>query len=476
MKKTFTTTLPERAGALETVAEVVSSAGANITRISYNRAVDAHTAFVEVEGDDEQLSMIAQGLDRLGYTSAGDAVEGVVLFEFSPDDRVGGILPLLRLIRQCGYSISYVSGGWLPDNRETIRIGILAKSGEGLSSFINSASRICRVKLLDYDKSSKSLDNTVFYISFANEIASKMGLDERAKRRFTVNANLIMQILEAKGIAPQATFEQVGNFADCIKEGIANFNARVTEYKGEAGARIVLVEPPCGSNVCVLDRGHGLVAVDGGFECFADQTINLLRREIPGFDATEKYALLTHADVDHCGVLNSFDEIILNKKCYDQFEAESHGRYGFRERIPSHKPYVRISALLCGYHTPNLQKMRVLGGKSQKQTELMEYLGNVSRAGFCFEVYEGIGGHIDGECVFIERNERLVFAGDLMYNMNGFTKEQARFNRIAPFLLSSVDTSVSNAAMERRAILGLLTPGKWTVFGGHGAPIEHTVR
>ena len=113
---------------------------------------------------------------------------------------------------------------------------------------------------------------------------------------------------------------------------------------------------------------------------------------------------------------------------------------------------------------------------AQKQTELMEYLGNVSRAGFCFEVYEGIGGHIDGECVFIERNERLVFAGDLMYNMNGFTKEQARFNRIAPFLLSSVDTSVSNAAMERRAILGLLTPGKWTIFGGHGAPIEHTVR
>ena len=81
MKKTFTTTLPERAGALEAVAEVVSSAGANITRISYNRAVDAHTAFVEVEGDDEQLSMIAQGLDRLGYTSAGDAVEGVVLFD-----------------------------------------------------------------------------------------------------------------------------------------------------------------------------------------------------------------------------------------------------------------------------------------------------------------------------------------------------------------------------------------------------------
>ena len=78
-----------------------------------------------------------------------------------------------------------------------------------------------------------------------------------------------------------------------------------------------------------------------------------------------------------------------------------------------------------------------------------------------------------GETVFIERRKRILFTGDIIVNIKGFTREQAKFNSLAPFLMTSVDTDPALAALERDEIKKLLEPGKWLIFGGHGAPLEY---
>ena len=202
MRRTFSTYLPEEAGARERAAEVVSSEGADIVRLSYNRAVDAHTVFIEAEGSEEQIERIKQRFNAMGYFDGERNFVGVVLFEFNLPDGTNDILPLLRLIKRFGFNISYVSAGSAEGNRQTVKMGLLVENNEDVSPFINRAAELCSVKVLDYDKSSKTLDNTVFYLSFAGDIARKMRLDERSQRLLTVNANFIMQILEDKGIAP----------------------------------------------------------------------------------------------------------------------------------------------------------------------------------------------------------------------------------------------------------------------------------
>ena len=110
--------------------------------------------------------------------------------------------------------------------------------------------------------------------------------------------------------------------------------------------------------------------------------------------------------------------------------------------------------------------------KQEKQEQPIEYIGCVDCEGLHFEAYEGMGGHVAGETVFIERAHRLVFTGDIFVNLKDFTPEQASFNRLAPYLMTSVDSDPSMAAKERKAVMELLGKGEWLLIGGHGAALH----
>ena len=55
---------------------------------------------------------------------------------------------------------------------------------------------------------------------------------------------------------------------------------------------------------------------------------------------------------------------------------------------------------------------------------------------------------------------------------NGY-REQAEYNRYAPVLMTSVDTDPALCAEERKAVMQKLVPGKWKIFGSHGAMKEY---
>ena len=67
MKRTFITRLPNKAGAFLKATRIVAQSGANITRVSYNKAVDLHVLFLEVSGSQAQLDTIAVRLNDVGY-------------------------------------------------------------------------------------------------------------------------------------------------------------------------------------------------------------------------------------------------------------------------------------------------------------------------------------------------------------------------------------------------------------------------
>ena len=55
------------------------------------------------------------------------------------------------------------------------------------------------------------------------------------------------------------------------------------------------------------------------------------------------------------------------------------------------------------------------------------------------------------------------------------TPEQARYNRYAPILMTSVDTDPALCALERKTTLQRLGAGKWQIFGAHGGGKEYEV-
>ena len=469
MKKTYVTTVPDQTGVFLQASRVIAGLGLNITRVSYNRAIDAHTLFIEVEGRRSLLEKATEQLAEIGYLQSQRNRGTVVLAEFRLRDVPGSVTEVLELIRQYGFNISYLSSKGNGTGWQLFKMGLFVEQPEQFSAFLSEASRLCPVRLINYDTTEKVLDNSVFYISFANELAQQMDLPEERRTELLIDANQVMQMLDERGESFHKTFEYIRGFGDALARCRGDaFQPRLSEYDFGPDLHLLLIEPPCGSNTCILRHQGQYLYIDTGYACYRQEMLALLRHLLPDFDTAPRSALITHADVDHCGLLDLFDTVYLSKKTRDSLLMERTRRGGFRERNPLHAPYARICKTLTAYQPAAPETLRVLGGVSASQTRLLEQIARWRFGTLDFQVWEGQGGHLPGELVLVERDRRLVFTGDIFINIHELTDRQAQYNRYAPYLMTSVDTNPALCAQEREELRRVLGPGTWYVFGGHG--------
>ncbi len=106
----------------------------------------------------------------------------------------------------------------------------------------------------------------------------------------------------------------------------------------------------------------------------------------------------------------------------------------------------------------------------------MEQIGFFDFGELHFEVYQGKGGHLQGETVLIDYDKKISFTGDIYVNVHGMTPQQAEYNKYAPVLMTSVDTDPELCKEERNAIIQRLGVGEWKIFGSHGQMKEYNLR
>lgn len=475
MKKTYITTMPDHVGAFLRASRCIAQLGLNITRVSYNKAIDVHTLFIEAEGSEAELALATQQLREIGYLQGGGQTGQVILVECKLPDAPGTITDMVELIGRYGFNISYMSSQADGSGYQPFKLGLLVEDSERFAEFLTAAARLCPVRVLNYDRTEKILDNSVFYVSFATELAARMGLDAASRSDLVFNANRIMQMLDERSEPFHRTFEYIRGFADALAQGRGEgFQPRVTRHDLGPDLHLTLIEPPCGSNTCILRHQGRYLFIDTGYACYRQEMLALLRQQIPNLDTCGKEALITHADVDHCGLLDLFSTVYMSQKSADSLLAER-TTGGFREANPLHAPYIQICKLLTGYRPPDPETMVVIGGSSEPVEHPLEPIGSFSFGALHFDLYEGQGGHLPGEVVLVERQRRLVFTGDILINIRDTIPQQAAYNRFAPYLMTSVDTDPRLCALERRALPDILGSGSWSIFSGHGYRKELTI-
>ena len=477
MKKTYITTMPDHIGAFLKASECFASLGVNITRVSYNKAVDSHTLFIDAEGDEAQLEKADKELEKIGYLKPVQNGRSIVLLEFMLRDVPGSVTRALRLIHRYRLNISYISSQENGSAYQAFKMGLFVESEEKLRDFLNEAQEICPVRVLDYNRSERVFDNSIFYQSFVSGLMKLTDLPEKSRDSLLVNSNVVMQLLDENGLSPFKTFESISRFAELLSKCRGDaFSPRITEHRVTDDTKITLIEPPCGSNTAVIQSGGDALFVDCGYALYRDEMLAVFRRILPDFDSLRKRIFVTHADVDHCGLLPLFDEILTSGKTKECLELEYKGENGFREQNPLHRPYVNICKALTFYQPPEPEKIRALWDTNVEQAAPLAQIGFFSFGELHFEVYQGKGGHLPGETVLIDYDHHIAFTGDIYINIHGMTREQAEYNKYAPVLMSGVDTDPGLCAAERNAILQRLGAGGWKIFGAHGMMKEYDIK
>ncbi len=477
MKKTYITTMPNHIGAFLKASRCFAELGINITRVSYNKAIDSHTLFIDADGTSEQLEKADIQLREIGYLQSDKNVKNIVLLEFRLKDIPGSVTDVLALINEFDFNISYISSQENGSDYQLFKMGLFVDDAEKISEFLTNAQKLCQVRIIDYNHTEKIYDNSIFYNSFVSEIAKNTGLSDEQRNNLLINTNLAMQTLDEQGLSPYRTFDSIGRFAELLatSKGVS-FLPRITNHRITENTEIILIEPPCGSNTAIIKSDKDILFIDCGYACYKDEMERIFRQLLPDFDTMKKTVLITHADLDHCGLLPYFDEIIASEKSAECLFAEFEGADGFREKNRLHKPYINICKILTEYSPPSPDKIKIIHkGRDVENNIPLVQTGFFNFGDLNFEVYEGKGGHLVGEIVLIDYKNHIAFTGDIFINIHGLTAEQAKYNQYAPILMTSVDTDPKLCNVERQAIMQRLGTGKWQIFGAHGYKKEYCV-
>ena len=476
MKKTYVTSMPNHIGAFLKASKCFSALGINITRVSYNKAVDSHTLFIDAEGTEDLLKKADIELEKIGYLQSNANKTSVVLIEFCLEDVPGSVTSILTLINDFNFNISYISSQENGTDYQHFKMGLYVDDLDKISEFLTEAEKLCRVRVIDYNSSEKVYDNSIFYNTYVMGLSKTMGLSEEVSRELLVHVNLAMQTLDEQGLSPYRTFDSISKFAELLgaSKGKA-FMPRISTHKISDNTEITLIEPPCGSNTIVIKSNDKVLFVDSGYACYSDEMLEVIKKIVPDFDTIKKTILVTHADVDHCGLLPIFDEVIASPKTALCLKNEYLGNDGYREKNPLHKPYINICKILTSYNPTDPEKITALWNDVESLTEPLTQIGFFDFEELHFEVYEGKGGHLPGEIVLIDYAKHIAITGDVYINVHGLTPKQAEYNQYAPILMTSVDTDPKLCAEERKAVIDRLGVGKWQIFGAHGFKKDYSV-
>ncbi len=477
MKRSFMTRLPDTSGAFLLASRIILAHGGNMVRASYNKAVDTHTLFLDVEGDEAALDGIERELTSAGFLKEENTAK-VVLVEIQVPNEPGGVIPVLEALNKRNVSISYLSSQ-ASGKTAPLKMGLYIEEPSVIDNLLVELSAICPVRILSYDAGETKLDNTVFYLTFADEMRELLSLTDEQTREFIYYANRAMQQLDEKGEPHSKTFEYVSRFAHFVAEhsGTAH-DCRTTCQRLTDRVSATVLEPPCGSNVTVLEdlQTRALLVIDGGFSRYAPQTLQHLRTLFPGFDTRKKEMLLTHSDSDHTGIWPAFDAIWCTRRTADCFAGEHIGLPCPREENPNMEPYYHLSKLITGYAPPALSRLCMLDTEACDDRAPLSKVGKFRFGDLDFDVYQGNGGHVPGETVLLDERHRIGVTGDDYINAKDMTAPQKEFNRLAPYLARSVNQD----SVKYRAILQtlrhMLDGDGWLLLPGHGAIIPRDQR
>lgn len=481
--KSFVTSMPDKSGMFLRASRIIANHNGNIVRVSYNKAVDLHMLFIDVEASRDALIEIEKGLSDIGYINKKINETRVIEVVVRIPDKPGAVLPVLEILNSYDINISYMNSRSGSNPYQDFKFGLLIEDPDIIKTLLDSISKAYPVNIIECESSEENLDNTVVYIRLANEMQKLLDLSTEKTMQFISESNRILQVLQSEGENAGKVFDYIRRFARSVSSYRGdNFKTDIQKIKLSRLVTLYSIQPYCGSNTYLFVSPDKLLLIDTGYAIYADEMQKVFKNLVSDWDERKKEIYITHADVDHCGLLAclSNTEIYVNEKSAENFKRQHDGLPDYREQIELHLGYSKISQIISGYVVPDVNKMKILDSGTQREHDSLIAIGKMTIGDMDFDILEGSGGHLYGEMVYVCRKAGIVFTGDILVNISGFSRERAEFNSLAPYLMKTVNVNSEKAKEMRRQVMELIqsvseeNARPCIICGGHG-PVSELV-
>jgi len=472
--------MPDDPGSLHKAAEIITKYSGNINRIQFDRRIDPGTVFFEVTATGESYAEITRDLAAIGYLQTSLRPLSFLKFcIYIPQHKSGTLFEFLQFTTAAGANIAFIDfddRGRHPD-RLTVSLN-LEQSGI-VDTLLDQLKSRYRIDILEYDTTGKHLDDTVFYVRYAQAVREIIGESEEAFiLSFLADTNHIAQELMERGCDPRQVFESVLLTGRTMRETTGErFYADVQKIAVPGGITIFCFQVPCGGNVFVIDTPAERVIVDTGYGIYHDDVMTMLSHYGLCDERQVSRIIVTHADADHCGAAGYFTAPVLMHHGTRTIMETNNRAYGSRnESSVLEAFYTKMINLFSKFEVP--RDVRCFPESTGSTQGIFPVIDRLRIGDLELEVLDGLGGHTYGQVFLFSPDYGLLFAADTVINFTSLTKDRADYSSLAAFLVTSVNVDSERARQERRALLELAQETdermqahgrRCLIFGGHGA-------
>ncbi|HOC84160.1 MAG TPA: MBL fold metallo-hydrolase [Methanoculleus sp.] len=478
-KYSFIARMPDEPGALHRAADIVKSYSGNINRIQYDRRIDPATVFFEVTATPETYVQMKEDLHAIGYLQETLPALGFLKFSLYLPHQPGSLFELLTYITGAGANIAYIDFDDRRCDPGRVTISLNIEKTAIVESLLDRLKSRYRLDIIEYDMTGEKLDDTVFYVRFAQAVRGLVGTAEDGfLLSFLHDVNHIVQELNSLGQDPKEVFESILATGRTLRNTTGDrFYADLQRIRLSDAVEVFCFQMPCGGNIFLLRAPDETVMIDTGYGIYHEDVMRMFRHYgLPNQQGIGR-VYITHADADHCGAGGFSGEKVHTHAGSLAIIRQANRAYGSRsESSILEEVYTTVINLFSRFtppENPDLFPAEMIGMRS-----IFPVLARVKVHDIEFEVLESLGGHLHGQVYLFCPGHGIVFTADTLINFGSLDEDRKRYNSLADFLVTSVNVDSECARRERKALLELirdldeeLSPHgrRCLVAGGHGA-------
>ena len=478
IRYSFIARVPDIPGSLHKAAEIVKRYHGNINRIQFDRRIDPFIVFFEMTAVETDYRNIIHTLDELGYLQTSlQPLSFLKMFVYLPHCP-GALFEFLNYTTSCHANIAYIDFDDKGRHPDRLTISLNLEEHEAADRLLDTLRSKYRIEVTEYDNSGAHLDDTVFYLRFAQSIRDLIG---NSPDDFLLpllgDINHIVQELMSLGESPKVVFESILSTGKSLKTTTGKeFYADVQHIVLDNNLHLYCFQPPCGGSIYLFSSPIEQVIVDTGYGIYYEDVQDMLRAYnlLPVGKLTR--IIVTHADADHCGSAGCYHVPALMHTGTQKIIEAANRAYGSRsEGSILEEVYTRLIGLFSKFSPPETV---ILFGEGQgENVGLFPVIDNITITGLVFQVLEGLGGHQYGQIYLFNTETGLIFTADTVINFEHLTSDRAAYSSLAAFLVTSVNVDSAIAKRERTSLFETIEKtnqqlekkGKHClVCGGHG--------
>jgi len=473
----FITRIPNEPGTLHKVAKIAKIHNANIHRIHYNYKIDPSTVFFEISSSKDAYEKIKNKLEELGYLQTSLEPLQYLKFNIFLPNRPGALFEFLDHITSTNANIGFMDFDEKSNRHDQLTISLTLENTTAVHLLLENLKRYYPMEVLEYDAKGKKLDETVFYLRFAQKIREIIGTEDEFLLKLLNDINHIVQELTRLGEDPKKVFQSIIATGNTLKNTQGNkFFADVQIISLTDDSTIYCIQPPCGGNIYIVESRGEMIMIDSGYGIYHLDIIKLFQHYGINFNQLQGI-YITHADADHSGASGLYNvKSYLHEGTLSIIDKTNRAYGSTAEECVLEEVYTKLINLFSKFNPPT--HVEVFPDKIIKMRGEIPVISSFKVGDMTFEVLQSLGGHLYGQVFFVCPQKGLLFTSDSLINFESLTPDRKQYNILAKNLMTSVNVDTERAKEERNTLIKLISSLNEELLGegkeclicsGHGA-------